>query len=210
MRWHQWSWGMKTNLFQPPTIPTTSFASVTDKENCNQRQDQSHVPLSSPILLQLRELPNSEVLLDVHHLNKTCNPYWVTLTIFFLTLKSFPDSLFILSIPALFFRRLTSMGYINRLPNLWLCFGFSQWEALEGSQRVDRAKSRYICSGSLPAWSPWVDGILDLRLHPRLLFVILSLVPVTSFSLSLSFFNFNFNLFIFGCVGSSLLHVGFL
>lgn len=75
-----------------PTYPShsnLSFASDREKENCNQGQYQSPVPPSSPILPQLRELPNFEVLFDMHSLNKTCNLYWVSFTVFSLDFKIF-------------------------------------------------------------------------------------------------------------------------
>ena len=59
-----------------PTLPTESFAAVTLKENFNLGQDQSPMPFSSPcpmttpILLWLRSLPNFAVLPDVHQLYK--------------------------------------------------------------------------------------------------------------------------------------------
>lgn len=71
-----------------PTFPTASFAAILDKENCNLGRDQSHVPLSScpmttSILLQLRVLPNFEVLPEAYQLNKAFNLHLDHLTIFF-------------------------------------------------------------------------------------------------------------------------------
>lgn len=93
IRWHQQSWerGMKT-----PTYPTPfqlqSFVAVTDKENCNFGQYHSRRPLSSPcpiktpILLQLRKLPDFEGLPDTHQLNiwGTVTSIWITNNFVFL------------------------------------------------------------------------------------------------------------------------------